>query len=55
MVLLQMGSMPPELTGKNTDLFANEVMPHIKGLFNEYDAPWWSERLKSPTAVAVGD
>ena len=55
MVLLQIGSMPPELVKKNTDLFANEVMPHMKGLFNEYDDPWWPERLKSTTAEAVGD
>ena len=30
-------------------------MPHLKGLFNEYDDPWWPERLKSGTAEAVGD
>ena len=30
-------------------------MPHIKGLFNEYDDPWWPEKLKSETAEAVGD
>ena len=55
MVLLQIGSMPPELTRKNTELFATEVMPHLKGLFDDYDDPWWPERLKSPTAEAVGD
>jgi hypothetical protein len=55
MVLLQIGSMPPELTRKNTELFAKEVMPHIQGLFSDYDDPWWPERLKSPTAEAVGD
>ena len=55
MVLLQIGSMPPELVKKNTDLFANEVMPHMKGLFNEYDDPWWPEKLKSEAAETVGD
>ena len=33
MVLLQIGSMPKELTFKNTQLFATEVMPHVRDLW----------------------
>ena len=35
MVLLQFGSMPPEMVRKNTDLFAREVMPHMRGMWTE--------------------
>ena len=31
MILQQIGSMPPELVRKNTELFAREVMPHMRG------------------------
>src|SRR5205807_5116844 len=30
MVLLQIGSMPKDLTLHNTELFAREVMPHVR-------------------------
>jgi alkanesulfonate monooxygenase SsuD/methylene tetrahydromethanopterin reductase-like flavin-dependent oxidoreductase (luciferase family) len=41
MVLCQFGSMPPELTRQNTELFAREVMPHVRPLFNEWEDRWW--------------
>jgi alkanesulfonate monooxygenase SsuD/methylene tetrahydromethanopterin reductase-like flavin-dependent oxidoreductase (luciferase family) len=41
MVLLQIGSMPKELTLKNTELFATEVMPHVRGLWPGYKDRWW--------------
>jgi alkanesulfonate monooxygenase SsuD/methylene tetrahydromethanopterin reductase-like flavin-dependent oxidoreductase (luciferase family) len=40
MVLLQIGSMPPELVRKNTYLFATEVMPHLRGLFSQWEDRW---------------
>ena len=49
-VLLQVGSMPPDLTRKNMDLFANEVMPHLKGLWGEYEDHWWP---KVPQGVSA--
>jgi hypothetical protein len=57
MVLLQFGSMPPELVRKNTELFAKEVMPRVRPLFDEYEDNWWinplpdSEQMQ-PQAIA---
>jgi alkanesulfonate monooxygenase SsuD/methylene tetrahydromethanopterin reductase-like flavin-dependent oxidoreductase (luciferase family) len=45
MVLLQFGSMPPELVRKNTELFAREVMPHVRHLFSEHEDCWWIKPL----------
>ncbi|MCH7699684.1 MAG: LLM class flavin-dependent oxidoreductase [Chloroflexi bacterium] len=57
MVLLQFGSMPPDLVRKNTELFAKEVMPRVRPLFEEYEDRWWinplpdSQRM-TPQAMA---
>ena len=49
MLLLQFGDMPKELAMKNTTLFANEVMPHVKDIWSEYETRWWPEKLsKAP-------
>ncbi len=45
MVLLQFGSMPPELVRKNTELFAKEVMPRVRPVFDEYQDDWWIKPL----------
>jgi alkanesulfonate monooxygenase SsuD/methylene tetrahydromethanopterin reductase-like flavin-dependent oxidoreductase (luciferase family) len=45
MVLLQFGSMPPELVRKNTELFAREVMPGARQLFAEYEDHHWIHPL----------
>ena len=34
MVLLQIGSMPHELTLENIDLFARKVLPDLRGIWN---------------------
>jgi alkanesulfonate monooxygenase SsuD/methylene tetrahydromethanopterin reductase-like flavin-dependent oxidoreductase (luciferase family) len=48
MVLLQIGSMPHELTLRNIDLFAREVMPAIRDLWDdEWENEWWPERLRT--------
>jgi alkanesulfonate monooxygenase SsuD/methylene tetrahydromethanopterin reductase-like flavin-dependent oxidoreductase (luciferase family) len=55
MVLLHIGSMPHELTLKNIDLFAREVMPHVRDIWD--DAPegwenhWWPEKLRAKRAL----
>ena len=49
LTLLHFGSMPTELCKRNIDLFAREVLPHLEGLWSEYDDRWWPERLKSGT------
>jgi alkanesulfonate monooxygenase SsuD/methylene tetrahydromethanopterin reductase-like flavin-dependent oxidoreductase (luciferase family) len=45
MILIQLGSMPPELVRKSTDLFAREVMPHLRDLWNEWEDKWSPRRL----------
>jgi alkanesulfonate monooxygenase SsuD/methylene tetrahydromethanopterin reductase-like flavin-dependent oxidoreductase (luciferase family) len=40
MILQQLGSMPPELTRKNTEMFAREVMPHLRDLWSEWEDKW---------------
>ena len=55
MVLLQIGSMPKDLTRKNMELFTREVMPAIKDIWSEYDDPWWPKRVGEPSPAMVGD
>jgi hypothetical protein len=60
MVLLQIGSMPHELTLENMELFSREVLPHLRPLWDDegWVNHWWPERLRNPqrplTAAAVG-
>ena len=55
MCLLHIGTMPKELTRKNTELFAKEVLPAIKPIYSEYEDPWWPDRLKQGSLHAVGN
>jgi alkanesulfonate monooxygenase SsuD/methylene tetrahydromethanopterin reductase-like flavin-dependent oxidoreductase (luciferase family) len=55
MCLLHIGSMPKDLTLKNTELFAKEVMPSLKDLWSEYPDPWWPQRLNQAQPVPVGN
>jgi alkanesulfonate monooxygenase SsuD/methylene tetrahydromethanopterin reductase-like flavin-dependent oxidoreductase (luciferase family) len=45
MILQQLGSMPPELVRKNTEMFAREVMPDLRDLWSEWDDRWSPRRL----------
>jgi len=49
MVLLQIGSMPHELTLRNIDLFAKEVLPHLRDIWADegWVNHWWPERLRA--------
>ena len=55
MVLLQIGSMPHELTLKNIELFGKEVLPHIRDIWDDqgWENHWWPERLKAKRPVVV--
>ena len=55
MCLLHIGSMPKELTLKNTELFAKEVMPAVKNLWTEYPDPWWPEKVNTTSPAVVGE
>jgi alkanesulfonate monooxygenase SsuD/methylene tetrahydromethanopterin reductase-like flavin-dependent oxidoreductase (luciferase family) len=46
MVLLQIGSMPHELTLKNIDLFFREVAPALRPLDEEWENRWWPAGLR---------
>jgi len=41
MVLLQIGSMPKDLTLQNTELFAREVLPHVRDVWPGHKDRWW--------------
>ncbi|GEL18381.1 LLM class flavin-dependent oxidoreductase [Pseudonocardia asaccharolytica] len=49
MVLLQIGSMPHDLTMRNIDLFAEQVLPHLRPLWDDepWENEWWPERLRN--------
>jgi len=56
MVLLQIGSMPHELTLKNIDLFFKEVAPALRPMWDdEWENRWWPAglRRKTPQGAAV--
>lgn len=53
--MLQFGSMPKEMTMQSIDLFASEVLPALKPVWeDEFDHHWWPERLGG-TALPVAD
>ena len=43
MTLLQIGSMPRDLTMKNTELFATQVKPYLEDMWDEYEDRWWPQ------------
>jgi hypothetical protein len=49
MILIQLGSMPPELVRKSTELFAREVMPQMRDLWSEWEDKW------SPRGLALNE
>ena len=53
MVLLQIGSMPRDLTMKNTELFAKHVLPEIQGMWDEYEDHWWPKPLEDRATAEV--
>ena len=54
LVMLQNGSMPRELTEKNISLFASEVLPRLRPIWDEegWENHWWPRGLESKRAVA---
>lgn len=49
--MLSFGSLPTELARKNIELFATEVMPHLRKLWQDTDFEhhWWPQRLGGAT------
>ncbi len=57
MCLMHLGDMPRETTIMNTDLFAREVMPHLRDLWPEWRDEWYPKplaeaQMKTPAARA---
>jgi hypothetical protein len=49
MMLLQFGNMNRDLAGYNTRLFAEQVMPQLRGLFDDrWEDRWWPKPLPKP-------
>ena len=49
MVLLQIGSMPHELTKENIGLFCTEVLPKLRDIWDDegWENHWWPQRLRN--------
>src|SRR4026208_819429 len=53
MLLLQFGNMSKDTTMYNTRLFAEKVMPKVKGLFSEWEHKWWPKPRASGQGAAI--
>jgi hypothetical protein len=45
--------MSKDVTFTNTRLFAEKVMPKLKGLFSEYEDHWWPKPVGVPRKAAA--
>jgi alkanesulfonate monooxygenase SsuD/methylene tetrahydromethanopterin reductase-like flavin-dependent oxidoreductase (luciferase family) len=55
MCLMQIGNMPKEKVLYNTKLFAEKVMPKLRGLWSEYEDRWFIKPLPPEQRARVGD
>jgi alkanesulfonate monooxygenase SsuD/methylene tetrahydromethanopterin reductase-like flavin-dependent oxidoreductase (luciferase family) len=55
MLLVQIGSMPHELTLKNISLLARDVLPHLRGLWEDegWVNHWWPRGLRDVTVPSM--
>jgi hypothetical protein len=53
--MLQNGSMPRELTEKNISLFAEQVLPRLRPIWDEegWENHWWPRGSETETTSAV--
>jgi hypothetical protein len=51
-VTLQVGSMPQDLAVHNISLFASEVLPHLRGIWDEdgWEHRWWPTGIGARTS-----
>ena len=52
MPLLHFGDMSKETTFTNTRLFAEKVIPKLKGLFGDYEDHWWPKPFAASSVAA---
>ena len=53
MLLLQFGNMNKALCRANTRLFAEKVMPNLKGMSGEWEDRWWPQPMASAERAAI--
>jgi len=55
LVMLHMGEMPHELASKSIRLFAGEVLPHLRGLWDDegYEHRWWPTGIPETAKAAA--
>ena len=53
LVMLHVGSMPHELVIHNTDMFASEVLPHLRGIWEDegWEHRWWPTGIGARAGV----
>jgi hypothetical protein len=57
MLLMQFGNLSKETTMKNTRLFAEKCMPHLRDIWGDWEDKWWIKPIsqqQSPRAISVG-
>jgi alkanesulfonate monooxygenase SsuD/methylene tetrahydromethanopterin reductase-like flavin-dependent oxidoreductase (luciferase family) len=53
MLLLQYGNMSKQLANYNTRLFAEKVMPQLRGLFSDWEDKWWPQAMAPEQRAAI--
>jgi alkanesulfonate monooxygenase SsuD/methylene tetrahydromethanopterin reductase-like flavin-dependent oxidoreductase (luciferase family) len=53
MLLLQFGNMSKGTTLYNTKMFAEKVMPRVKGLFSEWEHKWWPKPMAKSQRATI--
>ena len=53
MLLLQYGNMSKDLTRYNTKLFADQVMPKLKGHFADWEDRWWPQPMDAALRAEI--
>jgi len=51
---LHIGSAPIDLVNHATDLFATQVMPHLRPIWNEWEDRWWPKALPAARRARPG-
>jgi len=53
MLLMQFGCMGKDLAAYNTKLFADRVLPQLRGLFSEWEDKWWPQPMPRPERAEI--
>ncbi len=52
LLLCQMGNMPDALARENTQRFAQNVMPHLRDMWSDYEDHWYPQPLEQRAPIA---